>query len=89
MLIRNMRKTFHLCLSGGDEVIFRDTEDYNRGFNTLAVALYKSDSIGLVESIMATHLHLLVQTSAPDRLMYYFRNSYSKYFNRKYLRLGS
>lgn len=89
MLIRNMRKTFHICLSGGDEVIFRETEDYNRGFNTLAVALYKSDSIGLVESIMATHLHLLVQTSTPDRLMYYFRNSYSKYFNRKYLRLGS
>ena len=84
-----MRKTFHLCLSGGDEVIFRDTEDYNRGFNTLAVALYKSDSVGLVESIMATHLHLLVQTSVPDRLVYYFRNSYSKYFNCKYLRRGT
>ena len=85
----NTRKMYHLCLSGGDEVIFRDREDYNRGFNTLALALYKSDSTGLVEAIMATHLHLLVQTCAPDRLMYYFRNSYSKYFNCKYLRQGS
>ena len=83
-----MRKTFHLCLSGGDEVIFRDTEDYDRGFNTLAIALYKSDSTGLVESIMSTHLHVLVQTPAPERLLYYFRNSYSKYFNCKYLRRG-
>ena len=83
-----MRKTYHICLSGGDEAIFRDTEDYHRGFNTLALALYKSDSTGLVESIMATHLHTLVQTSAPDRFMYYFRNSYSKYFNCKYLRRG-
>ena len=79
---------YHVCLSGGDEVIFRDTDDYNRGFNTLALALYKSDSTGLVESIMTTHLHLLVQTCVPDRLMYYFRNSYSKYFNCKYARSG-
>ena len=70
----NARKIYHLCLSGGDEAIFRDREDYNRGFKTLALALYKSDSTGLVESIMATHLHMLVQTYAPDRLMYYFRN---------------
>ena len=72
----NTKRTYHLCLSGGDEVIFRDREDYNRGFNTLALALHKSDSTGLVESIMATHLHMLVQTSVPDCLMYYFRNSY-------------
>lgn len=84
----NTKRTYHLCLSGGDEVIFRDREDYNRGFNTLALALHKSDSTGLVESIMATHLHTLVQTSVPDCLMYYFRNSYSKYFNYKYARSG-
>jgi hypothetical protein len=46
-----MKKTYHLCLSS-DEVMFRDEEDYNRGFNAFALALYKTDSVGLVESIM-------------------------------------
>ena len=27
-----MKKTYHLCLSAGDEVMFRDLEDYHRGF---------------------------------------------------------
>ena len=53
------------------------------------MALYKSDSTGLVESIMATHMHTLVQTRVPERLLYYFRNSYSKYFNCKYSRRGT
>ena len=29
----NMKKTYHLCLSGDDEVIFRDLEDYHMGFH--------------------------------------------------------
>jgi hypothetical protein len=42
-----MKKTYHLCLSAGDEIMFRDLEDYNRGFNCFALALYKSNSTGL------------------------------------------
>ena len=83
-----MKKTYHLCLSAGDEVMFRDLEDYNRGFNCLALALYKTDSTGLVESFMSTHNHQLSQTSDPVGLMYHFRLSYSMYFNRKYHRQG-
>lgn len=83
-----MKRNFHLCLSSENEIIFRDTEDYNRGFNYFAVALYKTSSVGLVESFMSTHCHLLVQTEDPDSLMYHFRNSYSKYFNFKYKRNG-
>ncbi len=83
-----MKKTFHLCLSSDDEVMFRDEEDYNRGFNCFALALYKTDSIGLVESFMSTHVHLLVQTSDPNRFMGAFRMPYAKYFNRKYCRSG-
>lgn len=83
-----MRKTYHLCLSAGDEVLFRDLEDYNRGFNCLAIALYKTASTGLVESFMSNHLHKLVQTEVPAELMYFFRMSYSMYFNRKYQRSG-
>ena len=83
-----MKKTYHLCLSAGDEVMFRDLEDYHRGFNCFALALYKTDSTGLVESIMSTHVHQLVQTHDPDAFMFCFRNPYSKYFNRKYGRSG-
>ena len=83
-----MKKTFHLCLSSGDEIMFRDEEDYNRGFNSFALALYKTDSTGLVESFMSTHTHLLVQTSDPNRFMGAFRMPYTKYFNRKYCRNG-
>lgn len=83
-----MKKTYHLCLSAGNEAMFRDLEDYNRGFNCFALALYKTGSTGLVESFMSTHTHQLVQTTDPDELMYNFRLSYSMYFNHKYHRSG-
>lgn len=83
-----MKKTYHLCLSAGNEVMFRDLEDYNRGFNCFALALYKTGSTGLVESFMSTHTHQLVQTTDPNELMYNFRLSYSMYFNHKYHRSG-
>lgn len=84
----NMKKTFHLCLSGDDEIIFRDLEDYHMGFNYFAIALYKTDSIGLAESFMSTHTHQTIQTAAPDEFMYNFRRPYSLYFNNKYQRTG-
>lgn len=68
--------------------MFRDHEDYQKGFNYIALALHKTNSNGLVEAIMSTHLHLLVQTENTKELMYNFRNSYSKYFNHKYEREG-
>lgn len=83
-----MKKTYHLCLSAGDEVMFRDLEDYHRGFNCFACALYKTDSTGLVESFMSTHTHQLVQARCPGELMYTFRQSYTMYFNHKYHRKG-
>ena len=83
-----MKKTYHLCLSAGDEVMFRDLEDYYRGFNCFALALYKTSSAGLVESFMSTHTHQMIQTSDPKDFMFNFRNPYSKYFNRKYGRTG-
>ena len=83
-----MRKTYHLCLSAGDEVLFRDLEDYHRGFNYFALALHKTGSNGLVEAFMSTHTHQLVQSEDPGSFMYHFRNPYSKYFNHKYERSG-
>lgn len=86
--INVMKKTYHLCLSAGDEVLFRDEEDYNRGFNCFALALYKTGSTGLVESFQSTHCHKMVQSEDPRGFMYTMRQSYSKYFNRKYHRHG-
>lgn len=83
-----MKKTYHLCISSDNEVMFRDIEDYNRGFNCFALALYMTDSTGLVESFMSTHSHQIVQTRKPDDFMYNFRRSYSQYFNHKYQRTG-
>ena len=68
--------------------MFRDLEDYYRGFNCFALALYKTDSIGLVESFMSTHAHKLIQTHHPKEFMFSFRNPYAKYFNWKYGRSG-
>lgn len=84
-----MKKTFHLCLSSDDEVMFRDEEDYNRGFNCFALALHKTDSTGLVESFMSNHVHFLVQTTDPNKFMGAYRMPYAKYFNHKYGRTGS
>ena len=83
-----MKKTYHLCLSAGNHVLFRDEDDYKRGFNCFALALYKTDSTGLVESFQSSHCHLMIQTEDPVRFMYTMRQSYSKYFNRKYHRHG-
>lgn len=68
--------------------MFRDLEDYNRGFNCFALALYRSNSTGLVESFMSNHFHLMIQTEDPKEFMYNMRQPYSKYFNRKYCRNG-
>ena len=86
--INCMKKTYHLCLSAGDEVLFRDEEDYNRGFNCFALALYKTGSTGLVESFQSTHCHKIIQTEDHLGFMYAMRQSYSKYFNHKYHRHG-
>ena len=86
--ILNMKKTYHLCLSAGEEVLFRDVEDYNRGFNCFALALYNTDSTGLVESEMSTHYHQMIQSADPNAFMRNFRLSYGMYFNRKYHRSG-
>ena len=83
-----MKKTYHLCLSAGNEIMFRDLEDYYRGFNCFAIALYKTGSTGLVESFMSTHIHLLVQTDSPKDFMMCFRMLYTAYFNKKYGRSG-
>lgn len=83
-----MKKTYHLCLSGGEEAIFRDLEDYHRGFNSFALALHNTQTCGLAEAIMSTHMHQIIQADRPNDHMNFFRRSYCTYFNHKYHREG-
>lgn len=83
-----MKRTYHLCLSAGEEIMFRDLDDYNRGFNCFAIALYMTGSTGLVESFMSNHYHLMIQTENPKEFMYDMRQRYVRYFNSKYHRHG-
>lgn len=68
--------------------MFRDMEDYHKGFNCFAIALHKTGSAGLAEAFMATHTHQVIQTDKPAEFMYHFRRPYSLYFNHKYQRTG-
>ncbi len=83
-----MKKTYHICISGGNEVLCRDEEDYIRFFNCLAMACAETGSSLLADSIMSNHIHECVRTSSPERLIKNQRYKYSRYFNAKYKRRG-
>lgn len=83
-----MKKTYHICLSGGDEVMYRDEEDYIRGINCLCLAAHKTDSTLLAYSFMSNHAHIGVRTEYPDQFIKSFRYPYNRYFNSKYKRNG-
>ena len=79
---------FHICIASEKEVIFRTDNDYRRAFNSLALAVYDTNSVLLADAIMSNHIHFCVQTTNPGELVRLFRNSYQRYFNAKYLRNG-
>ena len=84
----NMKKSYHICLSAGNETLCRDKEDYIRFFNSLALAVAETESSLLAESIMSNHAHKCVRTTSPKRLMERCRYKYSRYYNAKYHRRG-
>lgn len=83
-----MRKTYHLCLASHDEVMHRSEEDYIYDVNCMAVAISRTESRGLADSVMSTHDHLCVQSDDVRELCYVRRNAYTRYFNAKYGRKG-
>lgn len=83
-----MSKLYHVCLSAGNEVMYRSDEDYIRGFNCLAIAIHRTGSKLLADSFMSTHNHSCVVTDCLKDLVHYHRAAYSRYFNRKYHRRG-
>lgn len=84
-----MRHLYHICLSAGDEIMYRSEEDFIRAFNCYAVALYRTGSNSLADSFMSNHFHACVETDSVRDLIFYYRTAYARYFNKKYLRHGS
>ena len=82
------KKTYHICLSSGDEVYCRCEEDYVYCFNCLALAVAATGSDLLAESIMSTHIHECIRSAVPRDLIHQQRYAYSRYFNNKYYRRG-
>ena len=83
-----MKKTYHLCLSSGTELMFRNDADYIRGNNCLCLAAHKTGSSLLGYSLMSNHTHIGVRTEDPRSFMKAFRYPYNRYFNKKYGRVG-
>ena len=82
------KKTYHICLSSGNEVYCRCEEDYVYCFNCLALAVAATGSDLLAESIMSTHIHECIRSAVPRDLIHQQRYAYSRYFNNKYYRRG-
>lgn len=83
-----MKKTYHLCLSGKHEIMFRCREDYVRGINCLFMTAVKTYSSLLAYSFMSNHVHICVRTEYPEEFLKAFRYPYTRYFNAKYNRQG-
>ena len=79
---------YHLCFTSHKEALFRDEEDMNHAFNSLCSSLYKTDSACYAYASMSDHHHGCYRTKDPVELIRTFRESHTKYFNRKYHRSG-
>lgn len=83
-----MRKPYHICMSGGEELICRTDEDYYRLFNCIALAAYETDTVILADAEMSSHIHLGVRSDNPYEMIQRAWLMYSRYFNSKYKRRG-
>lgn len=68
--------------------MFRSRTDYIRGINCLCLTAHSTGSILLAYVFMSNHVHIIVRTDDPEKLMIKFRYAYNKYFNAKYGRTG-
>ena len=83
-----MKKTYHLCLSSENEILFRSHEDFIRGINCLCLAAYKMGCPLLAYAFMSNHVHICVRTASPEKFIRTFWFAYTRYFNSKYSRRG-
>lgn len=75
---------YHSCMSLQDEVLFRCEEDFGAMANCIALALYKTDTSLLADSLMSNHLHLVVESGNLPLFVKNLKMRYSCYFENKY-----
>ncbi len=86
---KDMRKTYHLCLSAGNHgLLCRREEDYVRMVNCICIAALRTETIVLAFAVMANHIHLCVRSYDQEKYMKTLRYMYTRYFNSKYHRRG-
>lgn len=81
-----MNKMYHV-FSEGDNVLFRENDDYIFFNNKLASANYSCHLQMMAESIMSTHFHSLLETpdeESVNQFILKLRKSYSPYYSNKY-----
>lgn len=83
-----MRRLYHICISNGNEPMFRSEEDYRNGANFLALALFDTGTELFADSLMSNHVHFIVQTKELEKFVWNFRMRYSFYFKNKYNKSG-
>ena len=83
-----MKKTYHLCLSAGNEILFRCKPDFIRGINCLCIAAWKTGSSLLAYSFMSNHVHICIRSEHLNEFKRTFWYAYNRYFNKKYHREG-
>ena len=83
-----MKRTYHLCWSGGDEILCRRREDYIHCIICLCIAAHESGSKLLAYCIMSNHVHICIRSEDIHRFITKFRYSYTRFYNSKYHRRG-
>lgn len=83
-----MYKTYHICFTSHQEVMYRNEEDMKRSFNALCSALHKTGSRCLAENDLPNHHHGCYETEHPAELVQIKRQAYTHLFNEKYDRKG-
>lgn len=83
-----MKKTYHLCWSGSEEILFRSRRDYIHGIICLYIAAYETNSLLLAYCLMSNHVHICIRTEQKKTFIKAFRYSYTRYFNSRYRRRG-
>ncbi len=81
----------HLIVRGiGKQILFEDTEDYNRFLSTLERFCMETGVRVCAYCLMENHVHLLIYDKKKNvsLMMKKLEVSYSMYFNRKYERSG-
>lgn len=88
LTLADMKESYHICFTSHDEVMFRDEEDHGVFVNLMALRGFAEQTELLADAEMSTHAHLNIFSSDPMHFASNLRLSYTRYFNRKYNRVG-